>query len=125
MLVQRDYGLIMVEKFLFTDDILKRARALKAQGMRWAEVSKQLGCDAGHLQSALSREKHGKRRGMLTIWADRRKRREEAILAGKSIAEVARDEGVSVSAISETLTKLGLDKEVRDELSGKIQVPEV
>lgn len=105
------------DRFRFTSDVLTRARILKeTRNWTWDQVAEELGCSSASLSARLTEQRKGRIK-----WAADRSKKEcaeierAAIVEGKSGAQIARERGISGSAVNTRLRKMGLDAEMRAE----------
>lgn len=120
------------EKFQFTREILNRARRLRNRegGGRdgktpWAEVANILECPSTKsLMVTVHRDDAGKRKNIFEKLEKERKKIENRVIKSRGRVQVttlAKEFGVTKAAMSERLTRLGFDAEVRAEMGKKLR----
>ncbi len=109
----------MDEHFTYTGAILDKAEKLKEGGrLTWPRIAERLGCSRGSLEKTLSLRRKGIWKGSPERQAKERKEIERLVVEeGKGVSEIARLLGVSKSAVSQRLTRMGLDLEIRQEIA--------
>lgn len=117
------------DSFKFTTEVLKRAQKLRNRRWfsnnktPWCVVADTLNCSAGSLQVSVGNFKNGRRKG------EREKQRQyleqemDGTKGRAKVTKLAKKLGVTPRAVQSRLAKMGLDGEVRREMS--MQLPEV
>lgn len=104
----------------YTENELKRAIALREQGLTWPAVADRLGRNASALEVAVCKFRKG--RWAPAKFRDRSAQRdreiEALVMSGMTkLVDIARVIGVSEAAVCQRLGRLGLDHEMRLELA--------
>jgi hypothetical protein len=114
--------------YIFTDEVLKRAEVLRktrddtGRVLTWTVIAQRLECEKDSLISAYGRYVRGERKGKWT----KRGHIEQRVIESKGrvrVTDLAREFGSSVPAMCKRLLRLGLDPEVRKEMSKEVKVP--
>ena len=122
------------DRFIFTREIIDRAKQLREQkgngrdGKKtWQEVAQIIECPSPKsLKVTVSLDNTGKRMGRIDELEKTNKEIKDRVIKARgkiTLRELATEYGVTRAAISQRLTRLGLDKEVRAEMSKDL--PEV
>lgn len=104
------------EHFSFDAEILDRAQELRKQKLPWKIIAQRLECPIDSLQVTVSNRKNGK-------WRNARAKREREntliegmVYCGLKVCDIAFLMEVSVNAVSEKLSRIGLDREMREDI---------
>ncbi len=104
-------------KFEFTTEILELAEKLHTQHvLSWNVVAERLGCSRASLLSARSRRKHGKIKGRKEQSQQINAEIEERVVqCGERVGIVAESLNLTPQAVSNRLSSMGWDREMRQE----------